>query len=411
MPCPVCGKPTIPWFTPYCSSVCKTKQPKQPEKRNPTLYDFFRTERILNPRDGYNIAGFVVGKEFRYFESSNLMLPAVVNALQEPHGNEAIYTNRRETMWLKDYPLTKVKFMDVLKNNEADGASEVTPRLLTDKKWPRRIISTELAAPIAGGGLYACASKVRKTDTFVEGSRDRGLARALRYYMLAAYSLLDISNQEGYQGLKNYVGALLVSDKGEILAAGINTGKFRHAEVGMLLSYFRNNPNASSIPQNSVIFSTLTPCRGCTGFLTLAKSTNSVIYFGQKDTGKDGKIGQKISSPLSEKTKAPMGRSSQALTGTVEPGESEGGGVVSLCAASAIHKVQIDNGLASCMGEGSIATQIGKAKDSRGIIGSASEALIHKMLKSRAGGSDEDLIKQAVLTYIGQWLGSTKSVE
>lgn len=411
MPCPACGKPSVAWFTPYCSSVCKTSGAKQPEKRIATLYDFFNSDPIAKPRDGYNIAGFVSDKEFRYFESTNLLLPAVVNALQATNCNSVIYTNRREAMWVKDYPQIKVKFMDRLKNNEGDGAKEVTPKLLTEKKWPRQITATELAAPISGGGLYEAAARASLSDALADGSRGKGLARALRYYMLAAYSLLDISGQEGYQGLKNYVGALLVSDKGEILAAGINIGKFRHAEVSMLLSYFRKNPTATSIPENSIIFSTLTPCRGCTAYLTLAKSSNSVIYFGQKDTGKDGKVGEKISSQLSGKTKAPMGLGKEDPADSVEPGESGGEGVVSLCAASAIHKVQIDSGLASCMGEGSIATQIGKAKDSRNILNSASEALIHKMQKTRMGGGDESQIKQAVLVYIGQWLGTSKSVE
>jgi len=85
--------------------------------------------------------------------------------------------------------------------------------------------------------------------------------------------------------LTGYVGALLVSDQGKILAAGINIGSYRHAEVSMLLSYVRKNPTAAKIPENTIIFSILTPCKGCTGHLTLAKSSNCVIYFGQKDTG------------------------------------------------------------------------------------------------------------------------------
>jgi len=47
---------------------------------------------------------------------------------------------------------------------------------------------------------------------------------------------------------------------------------------------------------------------------------------------------------------------------------------------------QQDQGLSRCMGEDSIATQIGGAKHPRGILTSASEALIHKMLKNRAAG-------------------------
>jgi hypothetical protein len=42
---------------------------------------------------------------------------------------------------------------------------------------------------------------------------------------------------------------------------------------------------------------------------------------------------------------------------------------------------------------------------------SASEALIHKMLKNRAAGDEESKVKTAVLQYIGQWLGTSKSAE
>jgi hypothetical protein len=71
----------------------------------------------------------------------------------------------------------------------------------------------------------------------------------------------------------------------------------------------------------------------------------------------------------------------------------------------------VDKGLTSCMGTGSIATQIGKAKHAKEVLRSGSEALIHKMLKTRAASDAENEVKQAVLTYIGQWLGTSKSVE
>jgi hypothetical protein len=45
--------------------------------------------------------------------------------------------------------------------------------------------------------------------------------------------------------------------------------------------------------------------------------------------------------------------------------------VVVATATSSIHKVTVDKGLSSCMGEGSIATQIGEAKHSREILTSA----------------------------------------
>lgn len=377
------------------------------------LYDFFQTPSVKTPTGGANIAGFIDGKNFKYYESSSTKLPAVVNALQaKAKSNKAtIYTNSLEALWIKHYPLIKVKHMDALKSAEGDGAVEVTPVVQVTKKWPRRLGAMALAAPLAGGGLYAAAAGLSKDLDLPAGSRKKGLARALRYYMLAAYSLVDISSEESYEGLRNYVGALLVSDQGKILAAGINTGSYRHAEVSMLLSYFRDNPTATTIPERSIIFSTLTPCRGCTGYLSAARSTDSVIYFGQEDTGKDGKVGARISAQLSAKTKEPHGQSKDILPGSVDVEDVGGDGVVSGGSISSIHKIQVDKGLASCMGEGSIATQIGKAKESRALIRSSSDALVHKMLKSRQGGDDEHAVKDAVLHYIGQWLGTSKSLE
>lgn len=381
-----------------------------------TLYELCQSPAITSPTGGDNVAGYIDGTEFKYYKSDNLARPAVVNAIlgKAKSNNATVYTNRLDALWIKYYPKMKVKLMDQLKPNEGDGAVGVTRALQTVKKWPRQIAALALKAPLPDGGLYAAAAGLSKDLDLPPGSRKKGLARALRYYMLATYSLVDISSAEGYEGLKNYVGALLVSDQGQILAAGINTGSFRHAEVSMLLSYFRNNPTAIKVPENSVIFSTLTPCKGCTGFLSVTKSSNCVIYFGQEDTGKDGKVGKKISTQLSEKTKAPVGRSKEKLPGEIDTDDTEdteGTGVVAIGTASEIHKVQVDKGLTSCMGAGSIATQIGKAKHAKEVLRSGSEALIHKMLKTRAATDAESEVKHAVLTYIGQWLGTSRSVE
>jgi tRNA(Arg) A34 adenosine deaminase TadA len=381
-----------------------------------TLYELCQDPSIKTPTGGDNVAGYIDGTEFKFYKSKSLGRPAVVNAIlgKAKSSNATVYTNRADALWIKDYPRMKVKLMDQLKPNEGDGAVRVTTAFQSVKKWPRQVAALALKAPLPDGGLYAAAAGLSKDLDLPPGSRKKGLARALRYYMLATYSLVDISSAEGYEGLKNYVGALLVSDQGQILAAGINTGSFRHAEVSMLLSYFRNNLTATKVPENSVIFSTLTPCKGCTGFLKVTKSSNCVIYFGQEDTGKDGRKGKQISTQLSEKTKTPVGRSKETLPGEIQSDDTddtEGTGVVATGTASGIHKVQVDKGLTSCMGTGSIATQIGKAKHAKEVLRSGSEALIHKMLKTRAASDAENEVKQAVLTYIGQWLGTSKSVE
>ncbi|MEF7612609.1 hypothetical protein V4F39_01720 [Aquincola sp. MAHUQ-54] len=353
-----------------------------------------------------NVAGYLSGgktnRRFNYFRSSSAALPAFVNAL-EAAGRAKVYTNLDPAPWPK-HIVQNIKGKASLQLHEGDGALEVTPAEQAVRKWPSRVISTSGAAPVGGGGLHAAARGLMTSATLAaEGSRERGLQRALRYYMLATYALVDISGEESFKGLNNYIGAMLVGDDGAILAAGINTGSYRHAEVSMLLSYFRSHPTATALPAKSVVFSTLTPCKQCTAYLTAVKASDTVIYFGQKDTGKDGRAGEKIGKQLSEKTSAPHGRSKTALTGTVP---DEGGlGVVATGTASGIHKVAIDQGLTSCMGSGSIAGQIGEAGDSREILRSTSDALIHKTVKDRSGSDAEAQLKQAVLTYVTGWLG------
>lgn len=377
-----------------------------------TLYELCQHPAIKTPAGESQVAGYIDGAVFKYYKSDSLGLPAVVNALlgKPKSSTAAIYTNHPDALWIKHYPKIKVKRMSQLLPHEGDGAVEVTLALQTDKKWPRQILARELPAPLPEGGLHAAAAGLGNGEALADGSRRKGVVRALRYYMLATYSLVDISSQESYEGLKNYVGALLVSDQGQILAAGINTGSFRHAEVSMLLSYFRKNPTATRIPENSVIFTTLTPCRGCTGFLSLTRSSNCVIYFGQEDTGTDGKVGKKISTQISKETKEPVGRSKQPLPGEVEPDDPGGSGVVSVGTASGIHKIQVDKGLASCMGPGSIATQIGHARHAKEVLRSSSDALVHKMGKAREATDAEGAVKRAVLQHIGQWLATSGSV-
>lgn len=378
------------------------------QERLETLYELCRQDKIKRPEGGFNVAGYIDGAEFKFFKSDNLALPAVVNALlaQPKSSRASIYTNRLEATWIKHYPKIKVKSMDSLKPHEGDGATGVRLVPQNDKPWPRQVVANVLPAPLPGGGLHAAAAALHKAQVLADGSREKGLARALRYYMLATYALVDISATEAYEGLKNYVGTLLVGDDGQILAAGINTGSFRHAEVSMLLSYFRQHPTASKVPENSVIFSTLTPCKGCTGYLKVARSTNCVIYFGQEDTGTDGRKGKEISKQLSKETKAPLGRSNQKLPGDIT--DDDGLGVVAVGAESSIHRITIDRGLTSCMGEGSIATQIGKARNAKEILRSGSEALVQKMLKDRTGKDAESDVKLAVLQHIGQWLGTSR---
>ncbi len=373
----------------------------------PTLNAFMRSDFGTD-----NVAGYLAGgtpKTFKYFRSSRDALPAFVNALQAAGNSTKVYTTYDTAPWPK-HVVQNVKGLASLQASSGDGALEITPVEQVVRKWPRQVVSARGGSAPLDSGLHAAAVAVRDGVAAAKaGTRDRGLQRALRYYMLAAYSLVDISAAESFAGLKNYVGTLLVGDDGRILAAGINTGSFRHAEVSTLISYFRNNPLATALPAKSILFSTLTPCRQCTGYLETVKAADTVIYFGQRDTGNDGKVGERISAQLSKQTGGLSGRSKTAFTDVpkeIEDPESDTP-IVVLSSTGSIHKVQIDHGLATCMGSDSIALQVGKAKDSRHILASASDALIHKVGKDRAADDAEAAVKRAVLHHVCGWLMGT----
>jgi len=259
-----------------------------------------------------NVAGYIhrqgEGYNFSYYESDNPSLPAVINMLEDDYltGRDDIYTNLPIGHWITVYRGRQVKCTGTPRSNSDDGKKVITPKLLTPKPWPKKIIGVETAAPLTDG-LHFAAKKIMDNAGEPRPGRNLGLVNSLRYYMLATYSLLDISGEESFQGLNNYVAAMLVSDKGEILASGINTGSYRHAEVSMLIDYFRKNPTANKLPAKSIVFSTLTPCLQCTNYLKDTKAHDTIIYFGQEDTGKLGKIGKSISAALSEKTEGAQG--------------------------------------------------------------------------------------------------------
>ena len=146
---------------------------------------------------------------------------------------------------------------------------------------------------LVGKSLYDTALALKNGgDPAKSTGEAKGLERALRYYMLATYSLLDtlaIAGKADQVG--NYVAAMLVGQDGNILAAGINVGKFMHAEVSLLLSYFLAHKGESHLPEKSLVFSTLTPCMQCTKFLMESRSAKTLMYFGQMDKGDFGNIG------------------------------------------------------------------------------------------------------------------------
>jgi tRNA(Arg) A34 adenosine deaminase TadA len=245
------------------------------------------------------------------------------------------------------------------------------------------------ATPPLAESLFDAAGNVldltNEDQAKLKGSA-RGLTRSLRYYMLAAYALLGLAKQNGYSG-GNYVSAILVGEFGNILSYGVNNGQasasYHHAEVNMLLSYFQRNPTATTVPEKTIVFSTLTPCAQCTSYLQDSRSGNCYIFFGQEDTGSMGNAGKSISDALDAVTKPVRG--SQINQGLV-------------------NKWAIANGLENCMGKGSVATQIGDEMPGR-FLQTALNALQSKTGKKRDDDA-EDAVKKAVLTYLNNWVHS-----
>lgn len=369
------------------------------------LREFFAQDKYKNSSIR-NVAGYVdKDNNLHYIDSTNPALPAAVKVVEKANNRKLkVYTNLPTSHWLRTYLKDQVKQGDYLTKPDqtiVDQANmEVVPKALGELALPACPQGPELSAPL-GGGLYQAAKAMMGGGADPDGGAAKGYARALRYYMLAAYTLLRLCKLEGYKGIGNYVAALMVDDSGKILSTGINTGSYRHAEVSMLLNYFGGHAQAKKFEEKTIVFSTLTPCKQCTGYLTDSKPVECVIYFGQEDVGKLGKVGKKISAGISERTKAPRGRvetSADAEAGDGAVGDASAGG---------IRKVQMAKGLSDCMDAGqSIAAQI--SENAQDVLHSAAAALVHKIDKDRTGLGEEDQIKDKVLRYLDEWLGSIK---
>ena len=305
------------------------------------VWEFFSQKKYANP-DTLNVAGYLVEGKFYYLESTNKALPAAVQFLQSTPREKHIYTNLRTDHWLRTY-LRQVH--DHNQSKRSTGSQRTTKEAefapVVASAFPAYLEPPDLPAPLTGG-LYQAAWDLKSgAERADAASRTRGLRRILRYYMLTTYSLLDMCRFASYEGLGNYVAALLVSDKGEILSAGVNTGSYRHAEVSMLHAYFHSNPTATTYPENTIVFSTLTPCKQCTGYLKDTKPVESVIYFGQEDPGKFGSVGKEISFQLASVTDAP--------TVYVSVEDAAGAGLTVPTGADGVYKAGIAAGLASCV--------------------------------------------------------------
>ncbi|WP_426209076.1 Bd3614 family nucleic acid deaminase [Massilia sp. TWP1-3-3] len=117
-----------------------------------------------------------------------------------------------------------------------------------------------------------------------------GESKARRIYMLATFCVLKKHGFVYYHKTEGHnIGAILTSKHGDVLAWGVNTGEHRHAEVNTVISYFLRNPGATRLPVDSVLFSTLKPCKMCSSLIKAASdAARTRVWYGMMDEGKSG---------------------------------------------------------------------------------------------------------------------------
>ena len=325
---------------------------------------------------------------FVHWRSSNAMLPAFVNCLEDGGDMRRVYTNHERAPWARPRG-PGVKRRDNLRAESGDGALMVEPVPMESRRWPARVSVPAGPAPLSGG-LHAAALSSAPT-------------RSLHLYVLATRTLIASSAASGFAGVHDHVGALLVSDAGAILAAGINTGSYRHAEVSLLLSWFRDNPEAHALPAKSIVISTLTPCRQCTRYLSLAKAPDTLVRFDEADAGRSGRVGERIAERVDVDVDSRLGA---ALDSGVDPEFAPGlGSAPDASAAREAERRAIRNGGAGGR------SRVDRAREARRVIlhAARSAALVPGRAGSageadREAGADEREAEAAVPAYLAEWI-------
>ena len=342
---------------------------------------------------GYLEPGRAPGDPHRFvhWRSSNAMLPAFVNCLEDGGDMRRVYTNHEQAPWARPRG-PGVKRRDNLRADEGDGARMVEPVLVTTRRWPVRVAGSGGPAPLPGG-LHAAARSSAESTGAGEARGETGAStptRLLRHYALAARTLIALSAASRFTGVHDHVGALLVSDRGAILAAGINTGSYRHAEVSLLLSWFRDHPSARTLPAKSIVLSTLTPCRQCTRYLSLAKAPDTLIRFDEADAGRSGRVGERIAEQL-------------VTVADRRPGPVSAGANT----AREAERRAVRNG-----GEGGL-SRIDRAREARRSLLEAAEAVDRApgtaVGRQREAEARERGEEAAVLAYLARWILGAQS--
>lgn len=375
-----------------------------------TLRKFFAKKEYANHKV-MNVAGYVKDGKLHYIESDNPRLPAAVALLESREAkNFPIFTNLPAEHWLMTYKSRKGRTPYLLKSGDFNLPKhkgvynpDVTLQDVSSEIAIKTPFKARAVAPPLSGGLYAAAKAVADRGKPTAPDEDRSPEeKVLRYYMLATFALLSLCKEFSYKGLGNYVAAMMVGDDGSIISAGVNTGSFRHAEVTMLMNYFAKNPKAKSIPEQTVVFSTLCPCGQCSKYLEDSRAVESVIYFSQMDTGPTGKAGAEGGKALE------FGQVTKAARGVIDAGLA----AAAPPSTSGLKKIGIADILGTCIDSSkpNIAGQLGNLPDALKTMDSAVTALENKVAKERGDGAEAQ-IKQKVLLYLAEWLITVELTE
>jgi tRNA(Arg) A34 adenosine deaminase TadA len=418
------------------------------------MEDLKKTITDLAVSADINVAGYMQDDgTFLYEISKSEHLPAAALLLDSPTvpSKTAIYTNLREDHWLYTYKTARAKqgglvFVDTKKPDKLNVF--VAKKAVANKRSLKVLAGNSATGPLGkAGGLFKAAEDLAENPVFYkkvakDHSKEKGLHRALRYYMLAAYAALGKCATVDYKD-GNYVCALAVSDSGQIISWGVNSGSFHHGEVNMLLNYFSENATAKHLPPNTIIFSTLTPCKQCSGYIESVREKGQVaIFMGQEDTGEFGREGAKYGMYLRDLTDPVQARVEKdgLLRKTIKtenkptPTKTDRTKTTQVKTIDAqtvkdLARYSIDDKLKELITDGSIAGKIGETCKTELI--QSYNTLNRKFIKPRvttiskpvpsvADKSDpattdkpqtteelaDQIIKVAVLTYLRNWLGT-----
>lgn len=394
----------------------------------PSLKTFFEDLEKTYPRETHNIAGYIQQGTFKYHISSNENLPAAVVVFDKVGKKQGlVYTNIKKSHWIYTYTGDSGEGDKTLEYSGESNATASEKDTMGAGKGEVRLYAGEGRNPGPlgnAGGLFEAAKALHDSETPVKygktdpHTRTRGLHRALRFYMLAAYALLG-KCAEGDYGGGNYIAALLVDDKGKIVSYGVNSGWFHHGETNMLLNYFRAHAADGKFPSNTIVFSTLTPCKQCSKYLQSTRPDDSVIFIGQEDTGSRGSEGEKfgvhlgaVTDPLRNRVATPVFREKLVGEKTIPGAWGKPPSKVPIYekekTGEKVEKYLLETYLAQKMGQGaSVAEQVGQKCS--GILIQSRQTFDHKSSKVRDQTHDDELVKHQVLEYLNRWLGGVGS--